>query len=72
VYLLILGLVVGAVLPIMVAAAIIFFGSPRGGRSTWPMAVALGKGIGLGIAVGVSASALVVGLGLGLRWLSGR
>ncbi|MGH2588562.1 MAG: hypothetical protein ACRDJE_26870, partial [Dehalococcoidia bacterium] len=67
--LLILALVVGAVLPIVVAAVTIFLGVPRQPRSNWGLVSAFAKGIALGIVIGLTVSGLVIGLVLGIAWL---
>jgi hypothetical protein len=70
--LLILGLVIGALLPIVVAAVTIFLGVPRQPRSNWGLVSAFVKGIVLGIVMGVTVSGLVIGLVLGIAWLLDR
>ena len=69
---LIVALVVGALLPIVVAVVTIVLGLPKGGATNWGMALAFGKGIGLGVLLGLSASALVLALVLGVVWLRDR
>jgi hypothetical protein len=68
--LLVLLLVVGLLLPIGVAAAIVFTAMPKGGAANRGMAVAFGKGIGLGVLIGVLASAATVGVVLGVGCLA--
>ena len=64
----VLLVVVGAVLPIVVAVTTIIFGTGRvpGGGG---LGVAFGKGIALGTAGGLVISAIVIAVVLGLRAL---
>jgi hypothetical protein len=73
---LIVTVIVGLILPLAVAVAIVIYGLPKateqGARADWGLVVAFGKGIGLGLVMGSVISALVIGLVLGLRSLLGR
>ncbi len=70
---LVVALVVGAVAPVVVGAAIVLMGMPRGAEGGWSMTVALGKGIALGIFMGASVSVFLVALILaGAWWLERR
>jgi len=69
---LILALIVGAVLPLLVAAGVLFFAATRGLPVDWQLTLAFGKGLGLGAAAGLTVSALAVGAALAVRVLAGR
>jgi hypothetical protein len=68
---LILALVVGAVLPVIVAACILLLGASKSADGSWGMATAFGKGIGLGAAGGLALAGVTIGVVLTLVWLIG-
>jgi hypothetical protein len=61
---LVVTLIVGAVLPALVGAAVVVLWMPRGAQSGWSMPLAFGKGIAFGIVLGASVSLAVVALTL--------
>jgi hypothetical protein len=70
--LLILAIVVGLLLPLAIAVAIVLFAAPKGSRANWGLVFAFGKGVGLGIVLGLTVSAIVIALVLALAELLGR
>jgi hypothetical protein len=69
--LLIVALVVGALLPIVVALSIVLIGVAKTPNGNWGMVTAFGKGICLGAAGGLTVAAITVALVLALAWLLG-
>jgi hypothetical protein len=59
---LLLVLVMGALLPVVIAAGAAFVALVRGKSADWPLVVAFGKGIGAGVLAGLLVSGVVVAL----------
>lgn len=68
---LIAALVVGAILPIVVALVTIYFGIPRSSGAGLSSSLALAKGLALGIVAGLVVSAVVLAGVLGAGRLIG-
>jgi hypothetical protein len=69
---LLIAVIVGLLIPPIVAVAIVYFALPRGATANWGMVVAFGKGVGLGIILGGTVCAIVIGIVLAIARLTGR
>lgn len=71
-WLLIVGIIVGGLLPIAVAVVTVALGTPKNVPGGYRVAFKFGKGIAFGALGGLSVAAVVIGLTLALKAATSR